>query len=79
MTTQEIKQFIKAYSELGGNVTDTAISFINDDIDAHQITLTELLNGLKLCHNKEQFMNWANVMKYVRGDNRVRDGGLWNA
>lgn len=79
MTPQEIKQFIKAYSELGGNVTDTAISFIKDDVNTHQIKLPELMKGLRFCHGKEQFMNWANIMKYVRGNDTVRDGGLWNA
>ena len=77
MDNKELMAFIKNYAELGGNVSDTAIRFIKEDIKSNSINAKELDIALKKSHSKERFMNWSTVMSYVRGENRVFDGGTF--
>ena len=77
MNKQEFEEFIDTYQQLGGKASQASVKFIKMDIDENHITFNEIMKALKTCHSNEQFMNWVNVMSYLRGDNRVIDGGKW--
>ena len=58
-------EFIKIYKQAGGLVNETTIALIKNSMDAHGLTILQVTTAYVECFEKEQFMNWANIMKYV--------------
>lgn len=64
--TKDLNVFFKAYQNCGGTVNETTLTLMEQSIKDNGITVNELHTGLKSAFEKEQFMNWANILKHIK-------------
>jgi len=59
------KRLLEAFSDLGGELNSTKIRFIKASIEKNGYSNQQIQQGMLTCFEKEQFFNWANVIKHI--------------
>ncbi len=75
----QIQRFLIAYGEAGGRINDTTYKLIKRSIKENGLSVADLEKAFFKAFENENFMTWANVLKYARHEEQypVFDGGTW--
>jgi len=65
---QSFEAFLQVFNDCGGRVNDTTIRLMKESIDNNRFSVEEITEAVKVCYDKEQFFNWANIVKHIEKD-----------
>jgi hypothetical protein len=79
LDSDQIQRFLTAYGEAGGKVNETTYKLIQKSIKENGLTVADLERAFFKAFENENFMTWANVLKYAKNEDELKvfDGGTW--
>lgn len=63
---QSFEAFLTIFSDCGGEMNDTTVRLMKRSIDKNEYTVQQIEAAVIFCFENEQFFNWANIVKYLK-------------